>query len=138
MKLLSRLLKKEVDVHGVCSLWFRCPGCVYSHAVTVERPPGAPAGPTWGWNANAERPTFTPSILVRTVRGQGLTDADWEEYDRIVRQPGGTDAVLNHPKFGWTCHSFVTDGRIQFLSDCSHHLAGQTVDLPAWSEAEPA
>jgi hypothetical protein len=28
------------------------------------------------------------------------------------------------------CHSFVTDGRIQFLSDCTHELAGQTVDLP--------
>lgn len=28
------------------------------------------------------------------------------------------------------CHSFVTDGRIQFLSDCTHALAGQTVDLP--------
>jgi hypothetical protein len=28
------------------------------------------------------------------------------------------------------CHSFVTDGRIQFLNDCTHALAGQTVDLP--------
>lgn len=30
------------------------------------------------------------------------------------------------------CHSFVTDGRIEFLSDCHHALAGQTVDLPDW------
>ena len=29
-----------------------------------------------------------------------------------------------------TCHSFIQGGRIQFLSDCSHPLAGQTVDLP--------
>ncbi len=28
------------------------------------------------------------------------------------------------------CHSFVRDGQIQFLSDCAHELAGQTVDLP--------
>ena len=28
------------------------------------------------------------------------------------------------------CHSFVTDGRIQFLADSNHALAGQTVDLP--------
>lgn len=28
------------------------------------------------------------------------------------------------------CHSFVRDGRIEFLSDCTHALAGQTVDLP--------
>lgn len=32
----------------------------------------------------------------------------------------------------YTCHSFVTDGRIQFLGDCTHSLAGQTVDLPDW------
>lgn len=28
------------------------------------------------------------------------------------------------------CHSFVTDGKIQFLSDCSHAKAGMTIDLP--------
>jgi len=28
------------------------------------------------------------------------------------------------------CHSYVTDGRIQFLADCTHALAGLTVDLP--------
>lgn len=30
------------------------------------------------------------------------------------------------------CHSFVRAGRIEFLSDCTHDLAGQTVDLPEW------
>ena len=33
------------------------------------------------------------------------------------------------------CHSYVREGRIQFLSDCSHALAGQTVDLPPFSLA---
>ena len=28
------------------------------------------------------------------------------------------------------CHSFITDGRIQFLGDCTHELKGQTVELP--------
>lgn len=28
------------------------------------------------------------------------------------------------------CHSFVTAGRVQFLNDCAHELAGQTVPLP--------
>ncbi len=27
------------------------------------------------------------------------------------------------------CHSFVKDGKIQFLSDCTHELAGKTVAL---------
>lgn len=30
-----------------------------------------------------------------------------------------------------TCHSFVRDGQIEFLSDCTHALAGKTVSLPA-------
>jgi hypothetical protein len=28
------------------------------------------------------------------------------------------------------CHSFVRNGRIEFLGDCTHALASQTVDLP--------
>jgi hypothetical protein len=32
-----------------------------------------------------------------------------------------------------TCHSFIVDGKIQFLSDCTHKLAGQTVDIPDWN-----
>lgn len=68
---------------------------------------GEGAGPRWGWNGSVDKPTFTPSILV-----------SWNE-------PSG-DKV---------CHSFVTDGKIQFLSDCTHELAGQTVDIPEW-EAE--
>lgn len=27
------------------------------------------------------------------------------------------------------CHSYVTDGQIQFLDDCTHDLKGQTVPL---------
>jgi len=28
------------------------------------------------------------------------------------------------------CHSWVTGGRIKFLDDCTHDLAGKTVNLP--------
>ena len=58
----------------------------------------------WTWNGSMDRPTFTPSLLCNP----GLPEN--------------------------RCHSFVTDGRIQFLSDCHHALAGQTVDLPDWEE----
>ena len=56
--------------------------------------------PLWQWNGNEELPTLSPSILC--------------EPDKPEMR----------------CHSFVTDGKIQFLNDCFHHLAGQTVDLP--------
>lgn len=28
------------------------------------------------------------------------------------------------------CHSWITDGRIEYLNDCSHDMKGQTVELP--------
>lgn len=30
------------------------------------------------------------------------------------------------------CHSFVREGKIEFLGDCQHSLAGKTVELPDW------
>jgi len=32
------------------------------------------------------------------------------------------------------CHSFITDGQIKFLGDCTHELAGQTVALKPFDE----
>lgn len=29
----------------------------------------------------------------------------------------------------WKCHTFVNDGLVQFLGDCTHELAGKTVEL---------
>lgn len=88
-------------------LAFWCPGCNRRHAVCVER--GSSVGPIWGWNGDAERPTFTPSVLI------SYTGPD-------AGSCGAPPA---------TCHTFITDGRIQFLGDCTHSLAGQTVELPA-------
>lgn len=96
---------------------FRCPGCGYNHCLGVG--PKA-SGPAWGWNGDLVKPTFTPSVLVQgmrqTLNAHGNWDGGWEK-----------DAEGNPIPF--TCHSFVTDGRIQFLGDCTHALAGQTVDL---------
>lgn len=63
-----------------------------------------PNGSGWTWNGSLTAPTFSPSLLVN-----------------------GTSPEHR-------CHSFVTDGRIQFLSDCYHRLAGQAVDLPDWDD----
>jgi len=87
-------------------LGFKCPGCERTHYIQH----GSDIGPNWDFNGNHEKPTFTPSVLV-TYEG---ADAG---------RDGAPPAV---------CHSFVTDGRIQFLGDCTHALTGQTVDLPDW------
>lgn len=93
------------------SVIFRCPACDENHRVTV--------GP-WSWNGSLDLPTFSPSVLVGGV--QWAEGEPFHKAEHAAVPAGG--AIV--------CHSFVTDGRIQYLGDCTHALAGQTVDLPAW------
>lgn len=65
----------------------------------------------WAWNGSLEAPTISPSIVI----GRKTWLKGFEE--QLVK-----------------CHSYVRDGRIEFLSDCTHALAGTTVDLPAWEK----
>jgi hypothetical protein len=58
----------------------------------------------WGFNGNFDKPTFTPSVLTT-----------WTEGEKRIEK---------------RCHTFVTDGMVQFLGDCTHALAGQTHPLP--------
>jgi hypothetical protein len=99
-------------------LMFACPGCGTSHMVRVGDSPG----PHWRFNGNYDKPTIQPSILVSYTQWvPPATDA--ESARKIL-----AGEIAQHPEKR-VCHSFVTDGRIQFLSDCTHELAGQTVDL---------
>lgn len=34
------------------------------------------------------------------------------------------------------CHTFIRAGMVEFLGDCTHALAGQTLPLPDWPYAE--
>jgi len=120
--------KKLRDAEGG-GLMFRCPGCGENHMVKVGDGPG----PRWGWNGSGDAPTFTPSILVRSVRIEG-GDAEIDRILKTYKLPEDREAMLADRRINTVCHSFVTDGRIQFLSDCTHALAGQTVDLPDWVE----
>lgn len=105
---------------------FWCPGCDDVHGINVGE--GGP--PRWGWNGNVDKPTFTPSIL---VRGVSITEQGEADYDAWMAAgcPPRNGKAFDHRNT--VCHSFVTDGRIQFLGDCTHTLAGQTVDLPDWN-----
>ena len=35
---------------------------------------------------------------------------------------------------GRVCHSFITNGNIQYLDDCCHALKGQTIELPEYED----
>lgn len=62
--------------------------------------------PRWTWNGSMDRPTFSPSLMCN-----------------------GHDPASR-------CHSFIKDGQIQFLADCHHALAGQTVEIPDWDSED--
>lgn len=53
----------------------------------------------WTWNGDTEKPTVKPNVL--------------------FTRPTQTNR----------CHSWVTDGKVQFLNDSTHNLSGQTVEL---------
>lgn len=59
----------------------------------------------WKFNGDMVKPTFSPSVLT---------------------------GIENFTKR--RCHSFVKDGKIQYLSDCFHELKNQTVDIPPEEE----
>lgn len=60
-------------------------------------------GAPWEFNGDLERPTLSPSLKLTYNFGEGKTP--------------------------YVCHSFVADGMIQYLADCTHTMAGQTVAL---------
>lgn len=86
---------------------FYCAGCDQMHKV----------GPGWSFNRDYDRPTFSPSVMVQGI--QPLTD---EEHALVM----AGERIDPRPL---VCHSFVVDGQIQFLGDCTHTLAGQTIPL---------
>lgn len=61
---------------------------------------GAKSGPVWKFDNNYERPTITPSI--RTF------------------DPNTNKTI---------CHFYINGGQIQYLNDCVHRYAGQSVEM---------
>jgi hypothetical protein len=87
-----------------------CPGCEEMHPL--------PDG--WTFNGDLERPTFSPSFAqggMQTVQVDGKWTGEW------VRDGEGKPV----PR---VCHYFVEEGRLRFLDDCTHPLAGKTIDMP--------
>ena len=124
---MSKVLSPILREYGPNSVMFWCPGCDDAHVVTVGDTHNP--GRNWGYNGNPEAPTFTPSILVKS----GHYVPGWSADTCYCEpRPNGDDWGFNCV----VCHSFVNDGKIQFLGDCTHHLANQTVALPEWPEGK--
>jgi hypothetical protein len=112
---LSKVLAKSDT-----KLFFECPGCGMPHGINID----TAKSPAWSWDGNADAPTFSPSVLVRFDRWD--PPASDENLDKI--HSGEIVQVKNEH----VCHSFVRNGNIEFLNDCTHGYAGQTVPIPVW------
>lgn len=88
-------------------LGFWCPGCEGMHVLDSG----------WTFDGNYDRPTFSPSVLVTYRHPKGHTNAN--------PAPMGYHGEYVEDR----CHSFVRGGNIEFLTDCTHALAGKTIPL---------
>lgn len=89
-----------------------CLGCKHAHGYTVHPDYYIDSEfyknrhqPLWKFNGDLTRPTLTPSMrsyYTHPTHHQDIT----------------------------TCHFFVRDGQIEYLSDCQHEYAGKTIPLP--------
>ena len=92
-------------------VWIRMPGPTKNLILPVVLKNATRAGTgCWSWNGDVDRPTLKPSILSHGTNEDGTP---------------------------WRCHSFVNDGVVQFLEDCSHELGGHSVPMPE-HEPDPA
>jgi hypothetical protein len=112
----ERILHTVEGDPGLRTFW--CGGCQCGHYFRTEpSPPSSPfaAGDQgsqaiWSWDGNEQSPTVSPSILVR-----------YNGHD------AGVDGAPPQ-----RCHLFIRSGHIDYLSDCTHALAGKTVPMEPW------
>jgi len=76
-----------------------CPGCKSIHSFFAKPFANPINGASWDFNDNFEFPTLYPSLLLNYEDGSGR------------------------------CHSYIKEGKIQFLDDCTHELKNQIVEL---------
>lgn len=121
MSQVSRTLRKTVDGYA-----FLCPGCKSVHCIWVDSRDIRP-GAQWSFNGNVDKPTFQPSLLIKWTEPAAIDDIELLNQQTAEVRAGRIDRI---PKVDRVCHSFITDGNIQFLGDCTHELANQTVPIP--------
>jgi hypothetical protein len=59
---------------------------------------------SWSWNGDTEKPTLRPGVL---TAGHGHRSSD----------------------NNWRCHTWIKDGKAEFLGDFSREYVGHTLDL---------
>lgn len=123
LKILRSVSRSGTD-KGAPDFIFFCPGCQCGHGVWVSREAGN--GAKWSFNGNMEKPTFQPSLKIEASRFTAKGKADYEAWAAAGYPSRNGKPFESAPVI---CHTFVTDGVIHFLPDCTHELAGKKVPM---------
>lgn len=91
--------------------YYWCSGCNLLHGIAIKQHT-EDNGASWEFTGTLECPTYSPSQLT--------TYSYWTGHDT--------------PPQNFVCHTFIKNGMIEFLTDCTHALAGQTLLLPPMPE----
>ena len=92
---------------------FKCPACKQCHTIDDK----------WTYSGTDEKPTVRASVKAMYVKVP-----ENPEKDKNGKYILGSDGRILGAK-DMICHLFITDGAIQYLGDCTHEMAGQTVDM---------
>lgn len=96
----SKIEYVEGNPDGVDQYQFYCPGCECHHSFWHKN---IKDKVQWSWNKSFVKPTVTPSIKTQFYSYKF-------EKDMI-------------------CHFYIKNGKIQYLNDCTHELAGETIKM---------
>jgi hypothetical protein len=94
---------REPDAPTITKHLYWCPGCDALHGIAV-RPSKQRNGASWEFSGTLECPTYSPSQLTT-----------WEQGPERTK---------------FVCHTFIRNGQIEFLNDCTHEFRGKMVPLP--------
>lgn len=89
------------------TLYFMCPGCREFHSIHTDRE-----------DINGARHILTGTLERPTVSSM---------ISRQIEKFNTSKHAANHE---YRCNSFILDGNIRFLENCTHSLAGKVVELP--------
>lgn len=95
------LFQRRIRTDGSHLLLFWCPGCRTHHGITVAGVSAPRNAPCWTFDGDFQCPTVSPSVRTK-----------WEGGDEVR-----------------VCHLYIRQGRLVYLNDCNHDLAGQTVPM---------
>ena len=101
-------IRETKEEKGKYEFW--CFGCKMHHFIDNK------------WKIDLNNNTISPSVLVK-----GVNNSDEWETDKngdFIFENGKAKGCIKV-----VCHSFVRNGQIQYLNDCTHGLAGKTVNM---------